>query len=47
MQRPDGIALAALIAAAIQIVSPWSEQAARYAQYVRPTRKQNRKVKIA
>ena len=37
-ERPDGIALAALIATAIQIVSPWSEQAARYAKYVRTAR---------
>lgn len=46
-QRQDGVALATLIATAVQIVSPWSEQAARYAQYVRSSQKQNRKVKVA
>jgi len=45
--RLDGIAVAALMAATIQIVSPWSEHASRYAQYVRFTLKQNRKVKTA
>ena len=46
-ERPDGIAIAALIATAVQLVSPWNEPAARYAQYVRPSEKQNRKVKVA
>ena len=45
--RFDGIAVAALIAATTQIVSPWSEHSSRYAQYVRLTQKQNRKVKTA
>jgi len=45
--RFDGIAVAALIAATTQIVSPWSEHSSRYAQYVRMTQKQNRKVKTA
>jgi hypothetical protein len=45
--RPDGIALAALMATTIQIVSPWNEQASRYAQYVRDAQKQNRKVRAA
>jgi len=34
-ERPDGVALAALIACTVQIVSPWSEQGSRYAKYVR------------
>ncbi len=46
-ERPDGMALAALIAATIQIVSPWSEQGSRYAKYVRYVQKQKRKVKTA
>ena len=39
-QRLDGVALAALIACTVQVVSPWSEQAARYAKYVRYVQKQ-------
>ncbi len=46
-QRPYGVALAALIACTVQIVSPWSEQGARYAKYVRFVQKQKRKVKTA
>ena len=46
-ERRDGIALAALVATTIQIVSPWNEQAARYAKFVRTARKQNRQVKVA
>ena len=46
-ERPDGIVVATLIATTVQIVSPWSEQAARYAQYVRSTEKQSRRVKTA
>ncbi|HKI21649.1 MAG TPA: serine/threonine-protein kinase, partial [Isosphaeraceae bacterium] len=38
-ERPDGIAIAALIATAVQLVSPWSEPASLYAQYVRATEK--------
>ncbi|QEH38689.1 Serine/threonine-protein kinase StkP [Aquisphaera giovannonii] len=46
--RPDGVAVAALIAATTQIVSPWSEQAARYARYVRTNRNKNdRNVQVA
>jgi eukaryotic-like serine/threonine-protein kinase len=45
--RQDGIALAALIATMIQIVSPWSEQAARHAQYARYVQKQERKAGAA
>jgi hypothetical protein len=46
-ERPDGLIAAVLIATTTQIVSPWSEQAARYAQYVRYAKKQNRQVKTA
>jgi len=46
-KRLDGIAVALLIATTTQIVSPWSEQASRYARYVQSTLKQNRKVKTA
>jgi FtsH-binding integral membrane protein len=46
-QRPDGVALAALIACTVQIVSPWSEQGSRYARFVRYVQKQKRKVKTA
>jgi hypothetical protein len=45
-ERPDGIAIAALIATAVQLVSPWSEAASAYARYVRASDKQKRKVKI-
>jgi hypothetical protein len=44
-QRFDGVYIAVLIAAVVQIVSPWSESAAAYAQYVRATAKQNRRAK--
>jgi FtsH-binding integral membrane protein len=46
-ERPDGIALAALIATAVQVVSPWSEPRARYADYVRSVAKRDRKLKMA
>ena len=46
-QRPDGVALAAVIACTVQIVSPWSEQVARDARFVRYVQKQKRKVKTA
>jgi hypothetical protein len=46
-ERPDGIALAVLVATTIQIVSPWNEQAARYAQYVKSARNQDGKVRVA
>jgi eukaryotic-like serine/threonine-protein kinase len=45
-ERSDGIAIAALIATAVQLVSPWSETASAYARYVRASEKQKRKVKI-
>jgi hypothetical protein len=46
-ERPDGLVIATLIAVTTQIVSPWSEAAARYADYVRVAKKQNRQVKTA
>ena len=45
--RFDGIAVAALIAATIQIVCPRSENSSRYAKYLLLAQKQNRKVKTA
>jgi len=44
--RPDGIAIATLIATAVQLVSPWSEAGSAYARYVRAAEKQKRQVKI-
>jgi hypothetical protein len=44
--RPDGIAIAALIATTVQLVSPWSETASAYVRYVRARDKQNRKFNI-
>jgi FtsH-binding integral membrane protein len=41
--NPDGVVLAAMIATALQVVSPWSEPAARYALYVRSVEKSKRK----
>ncbi|MFO0889195.1 MAG: serine/threonine-protein kinase [Isosphaeraceae bacterium] len=46
-ERPDGLVAAALIATTAQVVSPWSQAAARYADYVRVARKQERRVKTA
>ncbi len=43
--RPDGIAIAALIATAVQLVSPWNEAASLHARYVRASEKQKRKFK--
>jgi hypothetical protein len=37
-ERPDGIAIAALIAMGAQLVSPWNKAASQYAQYVRSSR---------
>ncbi len=42
-QRWDGVCIAVLIATAVQVVSPWNESAAAYAQYVRASEKQKRK----
>ena len=44
-ERPDGIAIAALIATAVQLVSPWNEAASLHARYVRASEKQKRKFK--
>jgi hypothetical protein len=43
--RPDGLAIAAMIATTVQLVSPWNEAASFYAQYVRAAERQGRKVK--
>ncbi len=43
-ERQDGIAIAAMIAAAVQVVSPWDEAALRYAQYVQAAKKSKRLV---
>jgi hypothetical protein len=40
--RQDGIAVAVLIATAVQLVSPWNEAASLYARYVRASEKQRR-----
>ena len=45
-ERWDGVYIAVLIAAAVQLVSPWNESAAAYAQYVRASEKQKRKAKV-
>jgi hypothetical protein len=42
--RPDGIAIAAMIATGVQLVSPWNKAAALYARYVRASEKQKRVV---
>ena len=45
--RQDGIAIAALIATTVQLVSPWNEAAALYSRYVRVMEKQRGKGQIA
>jgi hypothetical protein len=40
--RPDGIAIAAMTAAAVQVVSPWNQAASLYARYVKASGKQKR-----
>jgi hypothetical protein len=46
--RPEyGIAIATLIATAVQLVSPWNEAASAYARYVRASDKRKRKANIA
>jgi len=42
-ERQDGIAIAVLIAAAVQLVSPWNEAAALYARSTRAPEKKKRK----
>jgi hypothetical protein len=46
-QRQDDIALAAMIATAVQLVSPWNEAASAYARYVKATRKQKPRRRVA
>ena len=46
-QQPVGVVVAALIATTLQVVSPWSEQAARYTLYVRNFDKSKRKTRVA
>jgi hypothetical protein len=41
-ERWDGVYIAVLIAAAVQLVSPWNESAAAYARYLRASEKQKR-----
>jgi FtsH-binding integral membrane protein len=45
--RQDGIAIATLIAATVQLVSPWNEAASLYARYVRASEKQKRRGQVA
>ncbi len=42
--RPDGIAIAAMIAAAVQVVSPWNHAASLYARYLKMSGKQKRTI---
>jgi hypothetical protein len=44
--RPDGIAIAALIATGVQLVSPWNRTASQYARYVRASEKQKPKLLV-
>jgi len=46
-ERWDGVYIAVLISAVVQLVSPWNESAALYARYVRASEKQKRKVTVA
>ena len=46
-ERWDGVYIAVLIAAVVQLVSPWNESAAAYAQYVRASEKQKRRVRAS
>jgi hypothetical protein len=46
-ERPDGIAVATLIATTVQLVSPWNEAAAAYARYISAAEKRRRKGQIA
>jgi serine/threonine protein kinase len=45
--RQDGIAIAVMIATAVQLVSPWNETASLYTRYVRASEKQRRKGRVA
>jgi hypothetical protein len=44
--RPYGIAIAAMIATGVQLVSPWNKAASLYARYVRTSEKQKRMGKV-
>jgi hypothetical protein len=45
--RPDGIAIALLVATTVQLVSPWNEAASLHARYVQAMEKQKRKGQVA
>ena len=45
-ERWYGVYIAVLIAAAVQLVSPWNESAAAYARYVKASEKQKRKANV-
>ena len=44
--RQDGIAVAILVATAVQLVSPWNEAASLYTRYVRASEKQTRRGQV-
>ena len=44
--RQDGIAVAIMVATAVQVVSPWNEAASLYARYVRASEKQKRRGQV-
>jgi hypothetical protein len=44
--RPDCIAIATMIAATVQLVSPWNKAAALYTRYVQASEKQKRKLAV-
>jgi serine/threonine protein kinase len=46
-RRLDAIAIAAMIAATIQLVSPWNEASALYTKYLRASQRRNRCAKTA
>jgi hypothetical protein len=46
-ERPDGIVIAAMIATAVQLVSPWNEAASLYARYVQASSKPKYKTRVA
>jgi hypothetical protein len=46
-QRQDEIAIALMIATAVQVVSPWNKAAASYAKYVKATKKQKSQQRVA
>jgi hypothetical protein len=46
-QRQDEIAMALMIATAVQVVSPWDEAASAYAKYVKATKKRPPQQRVA